>query len=92
MKEKQLQWHECWDCENYDQLEKRCDKLNIQKARDSFSTCCLFHPRDLEECQTCFWYNKDLYKCAFSTLLFSTLFIDPEHSCSNYEYKYKENK
>lgn len=84
---KQLQWHECWYCEDYDQLELHCDRLNIQKARNSYSTCGLFRPRDLGECGTCHWYHKDLCKCVFSIL-----FINPEHSCNNYEYKYKENK
>lgn len=81
----QLQWHECWDCENYDQLEKRCDRLNIPKARNSYSDCVLFRPRDLGECGTCHWYNKNLHTC-----FYSNLFIEPKYSCGNYEYRYKE--
>lgn len=83
----QLQWHECWDCEDYNQSKLRCDKLNIQKARNSYSTCLLFRPRDLEKCETCRWYYKDLHRCVYSAL-----FIDPVRFCNNYEYKYKENK
>lgn len=56
MKEKQLQWHECWYCKDYDQEEKRCGRTGVQIPYDTYSPCAAFRPRDLKECGTCLNY------------------------------------